>query len=116
MFTVRILPSHGQHSEAGHQALHRVTNFSELPHTARPTLDVLAQPTKRCELGSAIRLWASVYLLQVTRALQVLIEVRELSIRPVAQKALVRHTIPRALRRPHSRRGRRLVPAQGPGE
>ena len=49
-------------------------------------------------------------------ALQVLIEVREGPERRTAQEALECHPIPRAPRRPYRRRGRRLVPTQGPGE
>jgi hypothetical protein len=42
--------------------------------------------------------------------------VREGPKRRVAQEALVCHLIPRALRRPCRRRGRQLVPTQGPSE
>jgi len=114
--TVRILPSHGQHGEAPRQAFHRFANLPEHPHTARPVLDVLAQPTQRGKLGFAIRLWASVDLVLVARALQVLIEIRERPIRPIAQKALVRHPIPRELGCIRIRRGPWFVPAQGPSE
>ena len=55
---------------------------------------MLAQPTERRKLDSAIQLWTSVNPLQVKRALQVLIELRERPIRPVAQKALERPPIP----------------------
>jgi hypothetical protein len=72
---------------------------------------VLAQPTKRCKLDSAIRLWASVNLVLVARALQVLVEMRERPVRLVAQKALERPPIPRAIGRPHRRPGWGLVPA-----
>jgi hypothetical protein len=46
----------------------------------------------------------------------VLVEVREDSKCRVAQEAFVCHPIPRALRRPHRRRGRRLVPTRGGSE
>ncbi len=95
--TVRILHSHNQHVEAPRQALHRVANSFEHPHTTRPALDVLAQPTKRDKLDPAIRLRASVNLVLVARALQVLIEVRECPERRIAQKALVHVPIPRAV-------------------
>jgi hypothetical protein len=62
---------------------------------------VLTQPAKRRKLDSAIRLWASVDLVLVAGALQVLIEMRERPIRRVAQEALECRSIPRALRRPH---------------
>ena len=55
---------------------------------------MLAQPTKRRKLDSAIRLWASVDLVLVTRALQVLIEMRKRPIRRAAQEALERRPIP----------------------
>jgi hypothetical protein len=45
-----------------------------------------------------------------------LIEVREGPKRRVAQEVLVYHPIPRALRRPYHRKGRRLVPTHGPSE
>jgi hypothetical protein len=116
MATLRILPSSSQQVETSREAIHRVANLSEHPHTTRPALDMLAQPAKRGKLGSAIRLWASVNLVRVAWALQVLIEVREGPKRRAAQEALVCHPIPRALRRPYRRRGRRLVPTQGPSE
>ena len=75
--TVQILPSHSQCVEAPRQALHRIANSSEHPHTTRPALDVLAQPTKRDKLGPTVRLWASINLILVARATQVLIEPRE---------------------------------------
>jgi hypothetical protein len=114
--TVQILPSHSQHVEAPRQALHRIANSSEHPHTTRPALDVLTQPTKRDKLGLAICLWASIYLILVARATQVLIELRERPECRVAQKALVHVPIPRELRRPRRRRERWFVPTQGPGE
>jgi hypothetical protein len=77
MATLRILPSRSQQVEPSRKAIHRVANLSEPPHTTRPALDMLAQPAKRGKLGSAIRLWASVNLVRVVWALQVLIEVRE---------------------------------------
>jgi hypothetical protein len=87
------LPSHSQRVEAPRQAFHRIVNLSKHPHTTGPALDVLAQPTKRLKLGSTIRLWASVDLVLVTGALQVLIEMRKQPIRRVAQEALERrHT------------------------
>ena len=48
------LPSHSQHVETPRQAVHRIANLSKHPHSARPALDVLAQPTKRRKLDSAI--------------------------------------------------------------
>ena len=77
---------------------------------------MLAQPTKRGKLDSAIRLWASVNLVRVAWALQVQIEVPEGPKRRVAQEALVCHPIPRALRRPYCRGGWRFVPTRGPHE
>jgi len=108
--------SNGQQMETPREAIHRVANLSEHPHTARPSLNMLAQPAKRGKLDSAIRLWASVNPIRVAWALQVLIEVDEGPKRRIAQEALVCHPIPRALRRPYRRRGRRLVPTQGPSE
>jgi hypothetical protein len=108
--------SSSQQAETPREAIHRVADLSEHPHTTRPSLDVLAQPAERGELDSAIRLWTSVYLDRVAWALQMLIEVRESPKRRAAQEALVRHPIPRALCRPCRRRGWRLVPAQGPSE
>src|SRR5260370_13159188 len=96
-----ILPSNSQQVETARQPIHRVANLSELPHSTRPVLDVLAQPAKRGKLDPAIRLWASVNFVRVARALQVLVEVREDPKRLVAQEAFVGHPIPRALRRPH---------------
>ena len=49
-----------------------------------------AQPTKRRKLDFAIRLGASVDLVLVTGALQVLIEMHKRRIRRVAQEALIR--------------------------
>ena len=112
----KILPSHCQQVEAPRQAVHRIADSSEHPHTTRPALDVLAQPTKRHKLHPAVRLWASINPIRVARALQVLIELRERSECRVAQKALVRVPIPRELRRPPHRRGRRFVPTKWPGE
>src|SRR6266567_3723756 len=114
MATHRILPSSSQQIETTREPIHRVANLSKHPHTTRPALDVLAQPTKRRKFGSAIRLWASVNLVRVAWALQVLIEVREGPKRRAAQETLVCHPIPRALRRPYCRKGRRLVPTRGP--
>jgi hypothetical protein len=88
------LPSHSQHVEAPRQAVHRIANLSKHPHSARPSLDVLAQPTKRRKLDSAIRLGASVDLVLMTRAFQVLIEMCKRPIRRAAQKALERRPIP----------------------
>jgi hypothetical protein len=113
---IRILPSNSQQVETTREAIYRVANLSEHPHTTRPPLDVLAQPAKRGKLDSAIRLWASVNPVRVARALQVQIEVCEGPKRRPAQETLVCHPIPRALRRPCRRRGRRLVPTQGPSE
>jgi hypothetical protein len=101
--TVQILPSHTQHVEAPRQALHRIANLSEHPHTTRPTLNMLTQPTKRDKFGPAIRLWASINLILVAWATQVLIELREGPEGRVAQKALVYVPIPRELRRPRRR-------------
>ena len=84
------LPSHSQHVEAPRQAVHRIANLSKPPHSTGPTLDVLAQPTKRRKLDFAIRLGASVDLVLVTGALQVLIEMHKRRIRRVAQEALIR--------------------------
>ena len=111
-----ILRSNSQQVETPREAIHRVANLSEHPHTTRPTLDVLAQPAKRGKLDSAIRLWAPVNLVCVAGALQVLVKVGEGPKRRVAQEALVCHPIPRAVRRPYRRRGGRLVPTQRPGE
>ena len=114
--TLRILPSNSQQVDTPRQAINRVANLSEHPHTTRPALDVLAQPAQRGEFDSAIRLWASVNLVRVARALQVLIEVRERPECRSAQETLVCHPIPRALRRPYRRKRRRLVPTHGPSE
>jgi hypothetical protein len=76
-YTVQILPSHSQNVQAPSQALHRIANSSEHPHTTRPAFDVLTQPTKRDKLGPAVRLWASIDLILVARALQVLVEPRK---------------------------------------
>jgi len=84
MVTLRILPSNSQQFETTRETIYRVANLSEHPHTTRPALDVLAQPAKRRKLDSAIRLWASVNLVRVARALQVLIEVCEGPIRRIA--------------------------------
>ena len=54
--TVQILPSHNEHVEAPRQALQRIANSSEHPHTTRPALDGLKQPIKRCKLSPAVRL------------------------------------------------------------
>jgi hypothetical protein len=116
MATLGILPSNSQQVETPHEAIHRVANLSDRPHTTRPALDVLAQPAKRGKLESAIHLWASVNPVRVAWALQVLIEVHEGPNRRVAQEALVCRPIPRAFRRPYRRSGRRLVPTQGPSE
>ena len=116
MAALQILPSNSQQVETAREAIHRVANLFEHPHTTRPALDVLAQPAKCRELDSAIRLWASVDLVRVARALQVLIEVREGPKCRVARETLVCHPIPRALRRPYRRRGRRLFRTQGPSE
>jgi hypothetical protein len=113
---LRILPSNSQQVETPREAINRVANLSEHPHTTRPALDVLAQPTKRGKLDSAIRLWAPVNPVGVAWALQMLIEVREGPKRGVTHEALVCRPIPRALRRPYRRRGRWLVPTQGPSE
>lgn len=67
----------GQQVETPREAIYRVANLSERPHTTRPALDVLTQPAKRGEFDSAIRLWASVNLVRMAWAPQVLIEVRE---------------------------------------
>ena len=112
----RILPSYGQQVETPREAINRLANLSEHPHTTRSTLDMLAQPAKRGKLDSAIRLWASVNPVRVAWAPQMLIEMREGPIRRVAQEALVCHPIPRALRRPYRRRRRRLFPAHGPSK
>ena len=101
--TVQSLHSHSQHVEAFRQALHRIANLAEHPHTTRPTLNMLTQPTKRDKLGPAIRLWASINLILVARATQVLIELRKRPECRVAQKALVYVSIPRELRRPRRR-------------
>lgn len=77
---------------------------------------MLAQPTERRKLDTAIQLWASVYVLQVERALQVLIELIESPIRPMTQITLEPHPIPREIGRPHRHWGRGLVPTQRPGE
>ncbi len=114
--TLRILHSHSQHVKASRQALHRIANSSEHPYTTRPALDVLAQPTKCDKLDPTILLWASVNLVIVAWALQVLIELHERPERRIAQKALVFHPIPRALRRPRLHRGRWFFPTQGSGE
>ena len=108
--------SNSQQVEAPREAINRVPNLSEHPHTTRPALDMLAQPAKRRKLDSAIRLWASVDLVRVAWALQVLVQVREGPKRRVAQEALVCCPIPCPVRRPYRRRGRRLVPSQGPSE
>jgi hypothetical protein len=89
-----FLPSHSQHFEALRQAIHRIANSSKHPHSTRPALDVLAQPTKRHKLDSAIRLGASVDLIIVAGALQVLIEARKRLKRRVAQEALIFRPIP----------------------
>jgi hypothetical protein len=69
--------SNSQQVETTREAIYRVANLSEHPHTTRPALDMLAQPAKRGKPDSAIRLWAYVDFLRVTWALQVLIEVHE---------------------------------------
>ena len=55
---------------------------------------MLAQPTKRHKLDSAIRLGASVDLLIVAGALQVLIETGKRLERRVAQEAFIFRPIP----------------------
>jgi hypothetical protein len=114
--TVQILPSHSQHVKAPRQVLHRVANPSEHPHTTRPALDVLTQPTKRGKLGPAVRLWASINPILVARARQVLIEPRKRRECPVAQEALICLPVPRAPRRPRCRRGRWFIPTQWSSE
>ena len=106
--TVRILPSH--QVGAPPEGLHHIANSSEHAYPTCPAFDVLAQPTKRRKLDSAIRLWTSINPFQVEWTLQVLIEPRERTIRPVAQKALELRPIPREFGRPRRRRGRRLAP------
>jgi hypothetical protein len=97
--------------------LHRIANTSEHPHTTRPALEVLTQPTKRDKLGPAVRLWASINLSLVARARQVLIEPRKRPERPIAQKALICHPVPpRAPCHARRRRGRRFFPTQWPRE
>jgi hypothetical protein len=81
MATLRILPSNSQQVETAREAIHRVANLSEHPHATRPALDMLAQPAKRRKLDIAIRLWASINLVRVAWALQVLIEVCDSPIR-----------------------------------
>ena len=98
--TVQILHSHSQHVEAPRQALHRIANLAEHPHTTRPTLNMLTQRTECDKLGPAIHFWASINLIIVARATQVLIEPCERHECCVAQKALVYVPIPRELCRP----------------
>ena len=50
MATLRILPSNSQQFETTREAIHRVANLSEHPHTTRPALDMLTQPAKRRKL------------------------------------------------------------------
>lgn len=73
---------------------------------------MLTQLTKCDKLCAAVRLWASINLIIVARATQVLIELRERSKCRIAQKALVCVPIPRELRCPRRRRGRCFVPTQ----
>jgi len=101
LVTLRTLPSNSQQVETPSKAIHRVANLSEHPHSTRPALDVLAQPAKCGEFDPAVRLRASVNLVRVAWALQVLVEVRECPELRLAQEALECHPIPRALRRPY---------------
>ena len=55
---------------------------------------MLTQPAERDKLGAAIWFRASVDLVLVARALQVLVEPRERLERAIAQEALVRLPIP----------------------
>lgn len=77
---------------------------------------MLTQPTERDKLRATVRLRTPVYLVLVARALQVLVEPLERLELGVAQEALVRLPVPRALRRPRHLGRRRLEVAQRPGE
>src|SRR5579863_5700853 len=98
---------HGQCMEDHRQAIHYVADLSEHSHAAGPALDMLTESTQCNKFGAAVRLWASIYLVLVYWALQVLVEPRERIERPVAEEALVCRPIPRAVRHPcHRGRGR----------
>jgi len=102
---VRMLPLHRKYIKAPRQAIHQVADPSEPSHATGPTLDMLTQPTERDKRSTAIRLWALVDPLLVTRALQVSVEPRERFERGIAQEALIRPPIPRATCCPRLRRG-----------
>jgi hypothetical protein len=114
--TIQTLPLHTQRIKTPCQALHRVANPFEHAHTTGPALNVLTQPTQRDKLGPTVRLRTPVYLVLVTRALQVLIEPLERLENRVAQETLVRLPVPRAFRRPRRLGRGRLEVAQWPGE
>ena len=77
---------------------------------------MLTQPTQRDKLGATVRLRTLVYLVLVARALQVTVEPCERLELGVAQEALVRLPVPRALRRPRRLGRGRLEVAQWPSE
>jgi len=113
---VRMLPLHRKHIKAPRQAVHQVADSSEPSHATGPTLDMLTQRTERDKRSTAIRPWAPVDPLLVARALQVSVEPRERFEREVAQEALVRRPIPRAMCCPRPRRGWWLVMTLWPNE
>jgi len=111
-FAIQVLSLYSYSIEAPRQALHRVANLSELPHATGASLDVLTQRAERDKLDTAIRLGAPVDLFLVAWALQVLVEAGERRKRVIAQEALVRLAVPRAVRRPYLHRRGRLIPAR----
>jgi len=113
---VRMLILHRKLIKAPRQAVHHIADSSEPPNPTGPTLDMLTQPTERDKLKTAIRIWALVDPLLVARALQVLVEPCERFERGIAQETLVLPPIPRELRRPHPRRGWRLVMTLRPSD
>lgn len=109
-------PSHRKPPHLRRGLVHQVPHARAKPaHPAARRLNVLQQRAERRKLrvAPAPRRRAAVDPVCVRRAAQVLVQARERAVLAVAEDALVRAAIPRALRRPVLRLGAREVGAVG---